>query len=110
MLTLYTAPGNPVVYQGKMCVGVRIEDGEFQLVNTIPDEGYVPWQSAAWSRGVVEQIHRSECRVSLKEGSNLLYIAALDPGVVLEKLVLVKEGTTCPESYLGPAESFCIMN
>lgn len=110
MLTLYTAPGNPVVYQGKMRVGVRIEDGEFQLVNTIPDEGYVPWQSAAWSRGVVEQIHRSECRVSLKEGSNLLYIAALDPEVVLEKLVLVKEGTTCPESYLGPTESFCIIN
>lgn len=108
-LTLYTAPSNPVVYQGKMRVGVRVGDGEFKIVNTIPDNGYVPWQSAAWSRGVLEQIHRSECRVSLEEGSNLLYIAALDPAVVLEKLVLVKEGADCPETYLGPTESFRIL-
>lgn len=106
-LTLLCAPGNPVVYQGKMRVGVRMNDGEFKIVNTIPDEGYVPWQSAAWSRGVLEQIHRTECKVSLKQGSNLLYIAALDPAVVLEKLVLVKEGVNCPETYLGPTESFC---
>ncbi len=108
-LTLYTAPSNPVVYQGKMRVGVRVGDGEFKMVNTIPEAGYVPWQSAAWSRGVLEQIHRSECKVLLKEGSNLLYIAALDPAVVLEKLVLVKEGADCPETYLGPTESFRIL-
>ncbi|MDE7326961.1 MAG: glycosyl hydrolase 115 family protein [Lachnospiraceae bacterium] len=107
-LTLYCAPSNPVVYQGKMCVAVRTGDGEFQLVNTIPDEGYVPWQSPAWSRGVLEQIHLAQCKLSLKEGSNLLYIAAIDPAVVLEKLVLVREGVTCPETYLGPTESFCI--
>ena len=107
-LTLYSAPSNPVIYQGKMCVAVRINEGEFQTVNTIPDEGYVPWQSAAWSRGVLEQIHRAECRVSLQEGSNLLYIAALDPAVVIEKLVLVREGINCPDTYLGPSESYFI--
>lgn len=107
-LTLYSAPGNPVVYQGKMRLAVKANDGEFQVVNTIPDEGYVPWQSPAWSKGVLEQIHRTECKVSLKEGNNMLYLAALDPAVVLEKLVLVREGVDCPASYLGAPESFYV--
>lgn len=107
-LTLYTAPSNPVVYNGKMRVAVRANDGEYEIVNTIPDEGYVPWKSAAWSGGVLEQIHRTQCKVSLRAGSNLLSIAALDPAVVLEKLVLVREGVCCPDSYLGAPESFCV--
>ncbi len=104
-LTLYTSANNPVVYNGKMRMAVRTNDGEFEAVNTIPDEGYVPWKSQAWSKGVLEQIHKTDCRVSFKKGNNLLYIAAMDPGVVLEKLVLVRDGVSCPDSYLGAQES-----
>ncbi|MDE7299458.1 MAG: glycosyl hydrolase 115 family protein, partial [Lachnospiraceae bacterium] len=106
-LELYTSPGNPVIYQGKLRVAVRANRQEFQLVNTIPDEGYVPWQSGAWAKGVLEQIHRTSCRVRLEAGSNTLCIAAADPAVVLEKLVLTREKAVCPKTYLGPAESFC---
>ena len=42
----------------------------------------------------------------LNVGSNTICIAAADPAVVLEKLVLTKENTTCPRTWLGPAESY----
>ncbi len=105
-LELYASPGNPVVYQGKMRVAVRANTQNFQLVNTIPDDGYVPWQSGVWARGVLEQIHKASCKVRLEAGSNTICIAAVDPAVVLEKLVLTKENTTCPRTWLGPAESY----
>ncbi len=105
-LTLYTAPSNPVLYKGKMNVAVRTNDNAYQVVNTIPEEGYVPWLSDDWARGVLDQIHQSSTKVSLEKGENIIAIKAMDPAVVLEKLVLVREDKKCPESYLGPTESY----
>ncbi len=105
-LELYTAPSNPVVYKGKMCVAVSVNDKEYQVFNTIPDEGYVPWQSDDWGAGVLEQIHKSSKEIALNQGENSVVIKAMDPVVVLEKLVIVKKEMTYPKSYLGPTESF----
>lgn len=105
-LELYTAPSNPVVYKGKMCVAVAANDGTYEAFNTIPDEGYVPWLSPTWAEGVLCQIHKQKKTLTLKKGENKISIKAMDPAVVIEKLVLVKDGCTYPEAYLGPAESF----
>ncbi len=105
-LDVYTAPGNPVVYKGKMCIALGVNEGAYQAVNTIPDEGYVPWLSDTWAMGVLEQIHKESTEIYLKQGENTLTIKAMDPAVVLEKLVLVKSGSTYPASYLGPVESY----
>lgn len=109
VLELYTAPSNPVIYKGKMCVAISMNDGEYQPMNTIPDEGYVPWQSDTWADGVLEQIHKTSKQISLKQGENKISIKAMDPAVVLEKLVVVKEGVAYPKSYLGPKESYQII-
>lgn len=105
-LILYTAPSNPVIYKGKMCVAISVNEGAYEALNTIPDEGYIPWLSDDWAAGVLEQIHRQTREISLKQGENLLTIKAMDPAVVLEKIVLVKKGSLCPASYLGPVESY----
>lgn len=107
-LTLFTAPSNPVIYKGKMQVAVKTNAGEYHAVNTIPDEGYIPWLSSQWGRGVLEQIHRSTCPLSLQKGYNTLTFKAMDPAVVLEKLVITQKGRSCPDSYLGPKESFLL--
>ncbi len=106
MIDLYTAPSNPVVYKGKMCVALSVNGGEYQTLNTIPDEGYIPWLSDTWAKGVLEQIHKESGKLMLKAGENTLAIKAMDPAVVLEKMVLVKEGCAYPVSYLGPTESY----
>lgn len=110
MLELYTAPSNPVIYKGKMCVAIRTNEEDYQIMNTIPDEGYVPWLSPTWANGVLEQIHKTSIKIKLKQGENKISVKAMDPAVVLEKLVIVKEGAFYPKSYLGPAESYRIVN
>ncbi len=106
-MTLYTAPSNPVVYKGKMNIAMRVNDNAYQAVNTIPEEGYVPWLSHDWSVGVLDQIHKTNISVTLNAGENVVSFKAMDPAVVLEKVVLVREGVECPDSYLGPTESYC---
>lgn len=105
-MELFTAPNNPVVYQGKMCVAYKVNNAETAVLNTIPDEGFVPWLSHSWERGVLDQIHKAACTVELQEGENEVTIFALDPAVVLEKVVFTKEGCEKKKSYLGPVESY----
>lgn len=108
-MEFFTAPNNPVVYKGKMCVGLGINDAEYQVVNMIPDEGYIPWISDDWADGVLSHIHKSTVAISLKQGENTISIKAMDPAVVFQKFVIVKDGVTVPESYLGPTESYRVM-
>ena len=102
----YTAPNNPVIYKGKMCVGLGVNGADYQVVNMIPDEGYIPWVSPDWAEGVLSQIHKSTAEILLHKGENTIVIKAMDPAVVLQKLVIAKDGVSVPDSYLGPKESF----
>ena len=44
-------------------------------------------------------------KAMLKSGLNTLRFYGISKEVVLEKLVLVREGTKLPKSYFGPQES-----
>ena len=105
-LELFTAPNNPVVYKGKMYVGLSVNNAAYQAVNTIPDAGYIPWVSPDWAEGVLSQIHKTTAKISLQKGENTIAFKAMDPAVVLQKLVIAREGVTVPDSYLGPKESY----
>jgi hypothetical protein len=62
-----------------------------------------------WSRGVSDGVRRVETRVVVGQpGYHTLKIWMVDPGVVLERIV-VSQGAVHP-SYLGPPESFRIPN
>ena len=104
-LNIYAAPSNPVVYQGKLELGVVVNDGERTIVNTIPDKGFEPWKSNSWRKGVLDQIHIGTCQLQLKKGLNEIKLTAIDPAVVIEKLVFWKSGVEERTSYLGPKET-----
>ena len=105
---IYTSASNPVIYQGKMQIKIGANLDEAIFVNTIPDVDYVPWKSDSWSKGVLDQIHIATCKLNLKKGVNEIKIFAVDPAVVLEKLVLWNPGVKPRKSYLGPQESIRI--
>ncbi len=42
------------------------------------------------------------------EGVQELALGALEAGTVIEKILIYKEGTCVPASYLGPQESFYV--
>ena len=103
---IFTAPNNPIVYKGKMCIGLSVNDSDYQVVNTIPDAGYIPWVSSDWAEGVLSQIHKTSARITLQKDENTIAFKAMDPAVVLQKIVISKESVTVPDSYLGPKESY----
>ena len=102
---VYASASNPVVYQGKMEIGVSANSSDMNIVNTIPDVDFVPWKSESWSRGVLEQIHIGSCKLDLHKGLNEIKLTAIDPAVVIEKLVLWNPNQEIRQSYLGPKES-----
>ncbi len=105
---LYVSASNPVVYQGKMELTISANDGEIVTVNTIPESDYVPWKSNSWRKGVLDQIHLAKCTLKLKKGINEVRIFAVDPAVVLEKIVLWNPNIPSRDSYLGPKESIVL--
>ncbi|QFJ55991.1 glycosyl hydrolase 115 family protein [Pseudobutyrivibrio xylanivorans] len=102
---IYAAASNPVVYRGKLELGVAVNNNPRNIVNTIPEKGFDPWKSESWRKGVLDQIHIGSCKLRLKKGLNEIKLTAIDPAVVIEKLVLWKDGTEIRKSYLGPKES-----
>ena len=102
---IYVAASNPVVYHGKLSVGISSNDGNRIVVNTIPDKGFDPWKSDSWRKGVLDNIHIGQCKLFLKQGLNEIKLTAIDPAVVVEKFVLWNPNVSIRESYLGPCES-----
>jgi hypothetical protein len=85
--------------------GISFDDGPVQIVNvhendTIPDWKYPQW----WNRAVGENIRIYQTKhEGLKPGGHVLKFWMVDPGLVLQKLV-VDAGGLKP-SCLGPPES-----
>ncbi|WP_035766418.1 glycosyl hydrolase 115 family protein [Butyrivibrio sp. NC2002] len=107
---VYVSPSNPVTYKGKMQIGIKADDRKAVILNTIPDEGFIPWMSKSWSRGVLDQIHIGICKLKLKKGKNVIKLFAKDPAVVVEKIVLWNPKALIRNSYLGPKETMYTSN
>lgn len=103
---LYMQPSNPVTVGGKLSCGIQMNEGELQVVHTLP-EGYRvdDWN---WAQGVLNHIRRHSAAIQCRKGLNTLRIYAGSPGFVLEKLVIYPEGKKPAESYLGPTETYYI--
>ncbi|WP_416151703.1 glycosyl hydrolase 115 family protein [Salipaludibacillus sp. HK11] len=101
---LYMQPSNPVTKDGSIFCGIQVNDGDINIVNTLP-EGYRV-DDDTWASGVLDNIRRQSSRINCKEGLNILCIYAVSPGFVLEKIVIYPEGKKPANSYLGPTETY----
>lgn len=103
-LEVLAAASNAADKGGRMLYGICMNQEDVKVIPSLPED-YMAGKPACkdWCEGVLSQIHRNVLTVSVKEGFNTLTISAIDPGFVLEKLILTKNGR--PDSYLGPEES-----
>ncbi len=86
-------------------IAVSFDDGEPQFVTNVPDKFKVHWSNPAWATTVVTHARPSQARLNIsKQGYHTLKVWMIDPGVVIQKII-VNTGGLKP-SYLGPAESF----
>ncbi|HEV8217936.1 MAG TPA: glycosyl hydrolase 115 family protein, partial [Gemmatimonadaceae bacterium] len=97
----YVAPSlNVSTSPAGLRYAISFDDEAPQTVNVLADSSI-----RAWERSVAENIRVATTRHSLsRAGKHVLKFWRVDPGVVLEKLV-VDAGGVKP-SYLGPPESF----
>ena len=68
-------------------------------------EPTVLWQRTVVRRGFAN-VKLTEAVILCHAGVNTLRFYAVSPAIILEKIVLWPDGTTLPESYLGPRESY----
>ncbi len=101
-VTLLTAPSNPVVKGNPMQVGVSVNDTAIKRIATVTD-GYEGGERTCpqWAKGVLDQEHRVSFNVPVKAGTNTLRIYAIDPGVMIERILIRQAGTEWRYGYLG---------
>lgn len=107
ILELWSAPSNPLAVNGRLSCGVGINGEPPVEVPSVSENfcGGDP-ENEEWCGGVRNQIHISKLEVELHVGVNEIRIYAMDPGYVLEELLLYKKGNILPASYLGPGENW----
>ena len=62
--------------------------------------------SLPWTKEAYEHIKVTEATVICRNGINRLYVYGMSPAIVIERILLWKDDTKLPESYLGPRESW----
>ena len=105
-VTLYTNPSNPFSREPSILVGISINGGKVKKMNMIPEGFAVGDGNPYWSQGVLDNVRKTVVTVDLNEGVNELNIHAINPNLVLEKIVICEEGVKIPESYLGPKPTY----
>jgi hypothetical protein len=82
---------------------ISFDDEEPKYVTNVPNDYKI--NSPEWSKAVQDQARQSKIKMTVPEaGYHTLKIWMIDPGVVLEKIILNTGGLK--PSYLGPKESY----
>jgi hypothetical protein len=103
-LTLVTSPFLNFLPDRDIKLAVAFDGADPQYVTLVPARYLVHFSNPDWAQSVVNQARRSI--VTLKVGApghHLLKVWMVDPGVVLQKIVIDTGGLK--PSYLGPPES-----
>jgi hypothetical protein len=99
---IWTTPTNSV--QNKRPLRFRFESKEGkEIITAVPADFMAGSPSdQRWCEGVLNNIRVSKVPLTLKEGVREISIGALESALVLEKILIYREGREPLPSYLGP--------
>ncbi len=99
-LDCYCSPTLDFTETGELRYGISIDNGPVTLVNILENES-----QPLWRKWVADNINiTSSLHMIGEPGKHTVRFWLVDPGVVLQKIVLVTK-EPLPPSYLGPPES-----
>ncbi len=108
-LLVYAAPVNPHEAGKDVTCLVTVNESESMRLSLIPENYNAGEPSCpSWCEMVLNQIRVVETQTALRQGLNTIRVEAAEPGFILEKIVMVREGQNLPETYLGPEETYYI--
>ncbi|MCQ2520592.1 MAG: hypothetical protein MJ107_08695, partial [Lachnospiraceae bacterium] len=102
------APSTPVTDILDQSFGVSVNGGEISRVNTVVDLSRPFHNSLQWVLEAKAGAKRTNCKIDLKKGRNIIRYYQLSPNLIFERFVVAKDIKAVPESYLGPTESYCV--
>ncbi|MEJ6950956.1 glycosyl hydrolase 115 family protein [Natronospora cellulosivora (SeqCode)] len=101
---VYTTPSLNINRDRGLKYAISFDNQVKEVVDTFPKEYDATYDYPEWMNGVMDNAHINESIHNIeKAGYHTLKISLIDPGLVLEKIVLDMGGVK--ESYLGPPES-----
>ena len=99
---LWLTPTSPVAYMGCQRLALMANNGEKQEIHLIPRTYRAgDWRDSYWSKGVMDHIRKVHAKIQCTAQINELTIYAIDPGVVLEKILIYPNDCLPKDSYLG---------
>ena len=105
---LWLTPTSPVQPKTAMRCTVAA-NGEKQLITCVPDDYRAGENSdPRWCHAMVNHIRKVKTAIRCEQGLNEVVIGAVDPNLILERILIFPADHVMPESYLGPQESACI--
>lgn len=103
---VWVSPTNPVQNGMPLRFTLETSGGSSQTVTVLPaDFRAGDWNDRRWSQGVVDQIRIVTAQISCTKGIQNITIGALEAGLVLERILIYRQGNGPKPSYLGPLES-----
>jgi len=102
---LHMAPSLNFLPDRDFRIGLSVDDGEPQLITVVPSQFNAENFNREWEETVRNSARYVKGKITVTEpGYHTLMVWMIDPGMVLEKIV-VNTGGLKP-SYLGPPESY----
>ncbi len=102
---LYMAPSLNFLPDRDFKIGVSIDDNPPELITVVPAGFNAENGNREWEETVMNSIRYVSGKITVSEpGYHTLKIWMIDPGMVLEKIVIDTGGVR--PSYLGPPESY----
>ena len=107
---LWTTPVNPVANHTPIRLTLRAGGPASsmlpEVVTTVPADFTAFHTDPRWAQGVLDNTRVTTTSIPTSDGVNELTISPLEPGLVLERLVIYPVGSPPPPSYLGPQQTW----
>lgn len=102
------APTTPTVFDTKQFMAYAVNGEKPVVINTVRQLDRPFFNSPQWAFEARDNVKKVDVAVKCKEGENSLRFYAISPGMILERVILVRDGVELPASYLGPRESYIL--
>jgi hypothetical protein len=104
---VWTTPVNPAQANQPLRFMLGKPDSGLQLITAVSSDFVAFHTDSRWCRGVLNNIRKNSLSLKFDLGIQEIAIAPLEAGLIIERILIYKNGAEPQDSFLGPQESLC---
>jgi hypothetical protein len=104
---VWTTPVNPARANQPLRFMMGKPKKKKKIMTAVPADFVAFHSDPRWCKGVLDNIRKTTGSLQFEQGVQEIDIAALEAGLIIERILIYKKENEPPASYLGPQESFC---